>query len=111
MTGWNCRHDFFPFFEGISKPSAEKFDSEEKRKEHENSQKQRAYERKIRATKRKFIAYDSAISETSDAALKLKLTGKFSRTSVTLKRQEPENIREVYNNCYADAVEKRSENP
>lgn len=52
LKGWNCRHDFYPFFEGISVPGARIISLQENQKEYENSQRQRSMERGIRQSKR-----------------------------------------------------------
>lgn len=98
LKGWNCRHDFFPFFEG-SEPAytQEELAEFENRKvtyngvemtEYEASQKQRAYERRIRATKRELAGYDAGINATDDESLKADLQAAFDRKSVLLKKQE-----------------------
>lgn len=98
LKGWNCRHDFFPFFEG-SEPAytREELAEFENRKvtyngvemtEYEASQKQRAYERRIRATKRELAGYDAGINATDDESLKADLQAAFDRKSVILKKQE-----------------------
>lgn len=98
LKGWNCRHDFFPFFEG-SEPAytQEELEEFENRKvtyngvemtEYEASQKQRAYERRIRATKRELAGYDAVINATDDENLKAALQAAFDRKSVLLKKQE-----------------------
>lgn len=98
LKGWNCRHDFFPFFED-SKPAytqAELAEFEnrqvtyngEKMTEYDATQKQRAMERRIRATKRELAGYDAGIAATADDSLKAELQTAFDRKSVLLKRQE-----------------------
>ena len=82
LGGFNCRHSFFPFFEGISDPaytqaelndmSAPKYTyNGEKLTEYEASQKQRAIERNIRRWKREYKAMDAAGLDTTEAAAKL----------------------------------------
>lgn len=56
--------------------------------EYEASQKQRAYERRIRATKRELSGLDAGINETDNNSLKERLQAEFNRKSVLLKRQE-----------------------
>lgn len=51
LCGWNCRHNFFPNFDG--KPSFKHYDEEENRKQYELDQQQRYNERKIREWKRR----------------------------------------------------------
>lgn len=98
LKGWNCRHDFFPFFED-SKPAytqAELAEFEnrqvtyygEKLTEYDATQKQRAMERRIRATKRELAGYDAGIVATTDDSLKSELQTAFNKKSILLKRQE-----------------------
>ena len=87
FKGVYCRHDWFPFFEGISTPAY----TEEQLKNidpppfeydgrtytaYEASQKQRQIERSMRQTKRQLIAYDAAA-----------LKDDFTAASIKLKRQ------------------------
>lgn len=83
LGGFNCRHSWFPFFEGISDPAytqaeldemnAPKYSyNGEKLTEYEASQKQRAIERNIRRWKREYKAMEAAGLDTSEAAGKLK---------------------------------------
>lgn len=98
LKGWNCRHDFFPFFED-SKPAytqteLAEFENRqvtyngEKMTEYDATQKQRAMERRIRATKRELAGYDAGIAAATDDILKSELQTAFDRKSVLLKRQE-----------------------
>lgn len=88
LGGWNCRHSFFPYFEGLSvAANAPTFSKEENLEEYANTQKQRAYERSIRKSKRELAALDSARKEASPE-LKAKLDREFERKSVTLKNRE-----------------------
>lgn len=81
IFGWNCRHDWFPFFEGYSQPAYSKSDLKkldekniayngEKYSQYEISQIQRRYEREIRAAKREQIAFQTAVDEADDPELK-----------------------------------------
>ena len=88
LKGWNCRHDFFPFFEGLSERANFPVDKEENLREYELEQKQRGMERAIRKSKRGLAALDSAINSTDDEELKAKLQSDCDRKSNTLKRQE-----------------------
>ncbi|MGN0633926.1 MAG: phage minor capsid protein [Oscillospiraceae bacterium] len=88
LKGWNCRHDFYPFFEGISERASFPIDKAENAKEYELSQKQRAMERAIRKSKRGLAALNESINSTDDPELKAKLQSKFDRSSATLKQQE-----------------------
>lgn len=93
FKGWNCRHDWFPFFEWLSSSAypREKLKEFENRKVTYNDQEityydatqtQRLMERRIRATKRDLTGYDEAIKNGLD------MRGEFNTASVKLKRQE-----------------------
>ena len=89
LGGWNCRHSFFPYFEGLSlAANAPTFSKAENLTEYNNTQTQRSLERSIRKSKRELAGIDSARSSTSDTALKAKLDREFERKSVTLKNRE-----------------------
>ncbi len=101
FKGWNCRHDWYPYFEG----STRMYD-EEKLKQmdaknieypdgsmhtlYEAEQKQRAYERKIRESKRILAAYDESIKNADDEAIKKAYQNIFNKESVKLKNREAE---------------------
>ena len=79
--GWNCRHDWLPYFEGYSRrnytddylKSLNEKNIEyngEKYNQYEISQIQRRYEREIRSAKREKVAFDTAVKESSDSELK-----------------------------------------
>lgn len=74
LCGWNCRHNFYPFFPGVSTRNytdqrlAELADPEA----YALRQQQRALERKVRDAKRRFIAADAAGVDTGKAAARLK---------------------------------------
>ena len=99
LCGWNCRHNFYAFFPGISTPAysdelledynAKKYEYNDKKyTEYEVSQMQRSQERKIRETKRKLTGYDAGRKNTNDADLKAELSKRFEEESVRLKAQE-----------------------
>ena len=89
LGGWNCRHTFFPYFEGLStRANAPTFTLEENAKVYEDTQTQRRYERAIRKSKRELAALDAARSVEMDPAAKAKYDKDFARKSVTLKKQE-----------------------
>ncbi|MDE5583064.1 MAG: phage minor capsid protein [Ruminococcus sp.] len=75
--GWNCRHDWFPFFEGYSKPNYSKKQLEQLDErnieyngklynQYEISQIQRKMERDIRSAKREKIAFQTAVDECDE---------------------------------------------
>lgn len=83
LCGWNCRHNFFPFFEGLSEPAntaKQLWDMEhatvtyngQKMPLYEATQRQREIERNIRRWKREYLAMEAAGQDTTEAAVKLK---------------------------------------
>lgn len=99
LCGWNCRHSFFPFWPGISKPAysasmlagydAKKYTyNGEKLNDYECSQMQRGYERKIREYKRILASYDAAIKASTSDAQREFLKEEFRKESVNLKSTE-----------------------
>ena len=98
FKGWNCRHDWYPFFEGIS----ERAYSDQQLKEfsdkkvvyndeeigyYEATQMQREMERRIRATRRELNGYNAAI-QNADGLTKAEIQKDFDKAAVKLKRQE-----------------------
>lgn len=101
FKGWNCRHDWFPYFEGSTRMYSENDLEELEAKNiefpdgsmhtyYEAEQKQRSYERKIRELKRILAAQDEVIKTTSSEGLKKALQTNFDEFSVKLKRKEAE---------------------
>lgn len=92
LCGWNCYHSFFPFFEGLSSQSFSRDPSadagRDNDEDYELSQKQRYYERQIRASKRECIAYQSAIDSAPDDATANAIKEDFTAASIKLKRRE-----------------------
>ena len=97
--GVNCRHDWYPYFEGISVPNytAEQLKNLDARNisyngkmytEYEVSQMQRAGERKVRELKRRCVAYDEAVKRASDDAAKAAMQKKYQDSAVKLKVAE-----------------------
>lgn len=89
LGGWNCRHNFFPYFEGIDTPyHTPEFTKTENNEYYALTQKQRGYERAVRDSKRKLAALDGARQSAEDPALRAKLDRDFARRAVTLKNRE-----------------------
>lgn len=99
LCGWNCRHSFYPFFPGISKPaySQEQLDwydapryeyNGNKLTEYEVSQLMRKCEREIRATKREISGYKAAMDACTDETIKAELSDEYSEACVKLKNQK-----------------------
>jgi len=99
LCGWNCRHSFYPFFEGLSSSAYPKSKLNEYKNKtvtyngekigyYEATQMQRAQERKIRSTKRELAGYDEGIKSTDNETLRNAMQADFSNASVKLKQQE-----------------------
>lgn len=99
FKGWNCRHDWYPFFEGISEHIYKPDDLEKLNEKsieyggnqytvYEATQIQREFERSIRKSKRNLAAFDEAIKATGDESLINALKADFTGASVKLKSQE-----------------------
>ena len=97
--GWNCRHNWHPYYPGLSTPNytpeeIARLDEKsisyngEKYTEYEISQMQRKGERKVRALKRRAAALDEAAKNTDDPVLKQGLNDDFAAVSVRLKDAE-----------------------
>lgn len=95
LCGWNCRHSFFPFFEGLSESAYPRDTLEEYRTRtvkygdrevsyYDATQIQRKMERGIRETKRTLSGIDAARKEADSRALE----AEFEKESVKLKQQE-----------------------
>lgn len=99
--GWNCRHDWFPFFEGISERAYSDSELEAlnernieyndgKYTEYEISQIQRKMERDIRKLKRKTVAADVGRNNAASDKLKQSFADDFTAASNKLKEKERE---------------------
>lgn len=67
LMGWNCRHVFYPYFEGLSEQVYERYNEEEVEQAYEDSQVQRSIERDIRKWTRREMAAD-ALGDSDTAA-------------------------------------------
>lgn len=65
LGGWSCRHNYFPFFPGLSEPT-EWAISKDNEADYELSQRQRECERAIRTYKARASIYREAASATGD---------------------------------------------
>ncbi|MBR6102620.1 MAG: phage minor capsid protein [Ruminococcus sp.] len=92
LCGWNCRHSFFPYYEGISGRTFTAFTTRESIKENEKiyelTQKQRYYERRIRAAKTECVALNQAVLSATDDQQEKMFREDFASASVKLKRRE-----------------------
>jgi hypothetical protein len=90
LCGWNCRHSFFPFFEGYSKPAYEmgKFDSEENARLYEIEQKQRRYERMVREAKREVSTLQAGFDAADSAELQEGLAQDLQQAKSKLRNRQ-----------------------
>lgn len=92
LCGWNCRHSFFPYFEGISEraftPTSTREEIEENERVYQLTQKQRYYERKIRASKAECATLDQAVKSAKNETQEKMFKEDFAKASVKLKSRE-----------------------
>ena len=99
FRGWNCRHDWYPYFPGLSTPNYGKKELEKlnekniewngkKYTEYEISQMQRAQERKIRELKRQTAKMQDAADFTDNPELKAAATADYQAMAAKLKAAE-----------------------
>lgn len=113
LGGWNCRHHFSPYVEGVSKPTYSEEDLNAMKGEnrkitfegreydgYEATQKQRSIERTLRKLKRERSAYKAAGMETeyNEANIKIRrLTQKYKSFSKKAGLPEqPERAKVLY---------------
>ncbi|MDE6707001.1 MAG: phage minor capsid protein, partial [Oscillospiraceae bacterium] len=98
FKGWNCRHNWHPYYVGYSIPNYTKEQLAEldakniqyngkMYSEYEISQMQRAKERKVRALKRQCVASQTALENAPDSA-KAELQVDYSKNAIKLKSAE-----------------------
>ena len=102
LGGVNCRHRMFPFFPGISTPNPYKVDPVENKRVYEASQRQRAMERGIRATKKRLIVAKASGDIEKAKEYRTKLTAqqkqieKFCKDNNLRRQTEREMVQEEY---------------
>ena len=119
LGGWNCRHGFFPYFEGSPRAYTDTMlkDFEAKKytyngrklTEYEATQTQRHIERQIRRWKREYSAMAAAGLDTGEAAAKISLWQKEQRGFIAqtgLKRQYDREQAGSWKKEYASSVNK-----
>lgn len=105
LAGWNCRHSFFPFFDGISKNAYKQreLDSYANKvltyqgKEisiYEATQVQRGIERKIRTWKRQAYAFEAAGLENAREVAKIKAWQARMRSFIRETKLDRQYVRE-----------------
>lgn len=99
LCGWNCRHNFFPNFDG--ELSAKHYDEEENQKRYELEQEQRYNERQIRYWKRrKAVNKAGGIDNTKES----KKVREWQKRQIELLDKHPDMKR----NYARESIEKRS---
>jgi hypothetical protein len=99
FKGWNCRHNWYPYYEGFSQPNYTKQQiaalnaknipyNGQMYSEYEISQMQRAAERKIRKLKRRLITAQESIRNAPDNATRAAAQNYYNRNAVKLKDAE-----------------------
>jgi len=91
LCGWNCYHNFYPYFEGLSTPAFSRDPSRDAGRsnnaDYENQQQQRYYERQIRAAKKECVALNAAY-EAANGSAKQSFKEDFNQAALKLKRRE-----------------------
>lgn len=91
LCGWNCYHNFYPYFEGLSTPAFSRDPSRDAGRsnnaDYENQQQQRYYERQIRAAKKECVALNAAY-EAANGSAKQSFKEDFDQAALKLKRRE-----------------------
>lgn len=117
LGGWNCRHSFFPYFEGSPRAyTPEMLRAYDEKRYHHNGramtayeagQRQRYIERQIRRWKRENIAMQAAGQDTRESAAKIKQwqdTQKDFLRQTGLKRQsDREQVAKIVNRAIINA--------
>lgn len=97
FKGWNCRHNWHPYYVGLSTPNytPEQLQALDAKNieyngklysEYEISQMQRAAERKVRALKRQVIASQTALENAPDDLTRAELQTDYTQNAVKLKQ-------------------------
>jgi hypothetical protein len=105
LGGWNCRHSFYPFFEGLSEKVYSNADVKNLNKkkvqyqgqeitQYDASQVQRAIERKIRFWKRQAAALDAAKLENAKEVAKVRQWQAAMRDFVRQTGLDRQSVRE-----------------
>ena len=70
LCGWNCRHSFSPFLEGINVNNTEKYDSKENKRRYDDEQRQRSMERRLRAIRKSMNAKKAGMNAAESKDLR-----------------------------------------
>lgn len=95
LCGWNCRHMFYPFFEGLSSVSAKRYSMQENERVYNLEQKQRYNERMIRKYKR-----ESAVLKAGDLdyAKQKNIATAWSKRNEALIKENSDVLKRNYSN-------------
>lgn len=116
MHGYNCRHGHRPWDKRLRNPwrdkdgnlidgNGELITSERNRKAYENQQKQRAYERAIRKTKRELLVKQQEIDGVAETDVKSILQEDYDKLAYKLRQQN-----KVYNDfCEKNDLQRQSD--
>lgn len=99
FKGYNCRHDWYPYFEGsrrmYSPEELEKLNAKDiqfpdgsMHTLYEAEQYQRACERRIRETRRQLVAQDELLKNVQDTETKRLARHEYDKCTIRLKAQE-----------------------
>ncbi|NLI20766.1 MAG: hypothetical protein GX418_04380 [Clostridiales bacterium] len=90
LCGWNCRHSFYPFLEGVSEPLPlnDTLDGKNNDQVYAESQRQRELERRVRESRRQCAALDAARQTAVDPEQKAAYEAEFSKAAKLLKQRE-----------------------
>lgn len=92
LGGWNCRHSFYPYFEGLSTSSFEKYDLNENEDYYNLTQEQRYNERMIREWDRRNQVSKAAGIDNSKEAAKVR---EWKKRQTDFLKEHPE-LKRVY---------------
>lgn len=95
LCGWNCRHSFFPFFEGISEKAFKKYDLKENEEVYNLQQEQRYNERMIRKYKNEAELLE--VGRLDSSAAKMRVTY-WTKTNDKLIEENSRFLKKDYEN-------------
>lgn len=90
LSGWNCRHSFGSGTGRDEDNPFSKVDTEENKRVYLLEQRQRLLERRIRKTKRDFMAWQATVDSCEDEGLKVDFQKTVDRKAALLKKQNEE---------------------
>lgn len=95
LGGWNCRHSFYPFFEGLSERAYEPLNAQETERVYELEQQQRYNERMIREWTRRQKTLEAGGYDASKERDKVK---EWNRRNEALIKANPDVLKKNYVN-------------